>query len=54
MGAWNPNEAKKDFERCLELDKSLTKTIGKDMTELNKEIKLNEIETKLRYQKLFS
>lgn len=54
VGAWNPDEAKKDFQGCLELDKSLTKSISKDMEQLNKDIKLNEIETKLRYQNFFS
>lgn len=54
VGAWNPDDAKKDFQRCLELDKSLTKCIHKDLEQLNQEIKLNEVETKLRYKNLFT
>lgn len=54
VGAWNPDEAKNDFQKCLELDKSLTKSIQRDLEQLNQEIKLNEVETKLRYQKLFT
>lgn len=54
VGAWNPDDAKNDFQKCLELDKSLTKSIQRDLEQLNQEIKLNEVETKLRYQKLFT
>lgn len=54
VGAWNPDEAKKDFQKCLDLDKSLTKSVQQDLEQLNQEIKLNEVETKLRYKNLFS
>lgn len=54
VGAWNPDEAKKDFQRCLELDENLTKSINKDLEQLNQEIKLNDVENKLRYKNLFS
>lgn len=54
VGAWNPDEAKKDFQKCLELDENLTKSISKDLEHLNQEIKLNDVETKLRYKNLFS
>lgn len=54
VGAWNPDEAKKDFQICLELDENLTKSINKDLEQLNQEIKLNDVETKLRYKNLFS
>lgn len=54
VGAWNPDEAKKDFQKCLDLDKSLTKSVQHDLEQLNQEIKLNEVETKLRYKNLFS
>lgn len=54
VGAWNPDEAKKDFQKCLELDKSLTKSINRDLEQLDEDIKLNEVETKLRYKNLFS
>lgn len=53
VGAWNPEEARKDFERCLELDKSLKSAIAKDLENLNEEVKLNEVSTKLKYKKMF-
>lgn len=53
VGAWNPEEAKKDFQKCLELDKALTKSVTKELDQLEQEIKMNEIDTKLKYQKLF-
>lgn len=54
VGAWNPDDAKRDFQKCLELDKSLTKSVQHDLEQLNQEIKLNDVETKLRYKNLFS
>lgn len=54
VGAWNPDEAKKDFQKCLTLDKSLTRIVNRDLEQLNQDIKLNEVETKLRFKKLFS
>lgn len=54
VGAWNPDDAKQDFQKCLELDKSLTKSVQHDLEQLNQEIKLNDVETKLRYKNLFS
>lgn len=54
VGAWNPDDAKQDFQKCLELDKSLTKSVQHDLEQLNEEIKLNDVETKLRYKNLFS
>lgn len=53
VGAWNPEEAKRDFQKCLELDKALTKSVTKELDQLVQEIKLNEIDTKLKYQKIF-
>ena len=54
VGAWNTDDAKKDFQKCMELDSSLTKSINRDLEQLNQDIKLNEVEAKLRYKKLFS
>lgn len=53
VGAWNPDDAKKDFQTCLELDASLTKSVTKDLEQLEHEIKLNDVDKKLRFQKLF-
>lgn len=54
VGAWNPDEAKNDFQKCLELDKNLTKAIQRDLEQLDQQIKLNDVETKLRYKNLFT
>lgn len=54
VGAWNPDDAKRDFQKCLELDKTLTKSVQHDLEQLNQEIKLNDVETKMRYKNLFS
>lgn len=53
VGAWNPDDAKQDFQRCMELDKTLVPSITKDLEKLNNDIKLNEVNTKLQYKKLF-
>lgn len=54
VGAWNTDDAKKDFQKCLELDSSLTKSINRDLEQLDQDIKLSEVESKLRYKKMFS
>lgn len=54
VGAWNPDEARKDFQKCSKLDKSLTRIVNRDLEQLNQDIKLNEVQTKLQFQKLFS
>lgn len=34
MGAWNPQEARKDFARVMQLDCSLQATIQKELKQL--------------------
>lgn len=53
IGAWNPDDARKDLIKCMELDKSLTPMVQKDLAELNDQIKLNELNDKLKYQNMF-
>lgn len=52
-GAWNPDESRVDFERCVQLDESLRGAVQKDLNGLADEIRLHDIEDKLKYQKIF-
>lgn len=52
-GAWNPTEARDDFQRCVELDAQLTTAVQKDLTELAEAVRLHDLEDKLKYQKIF-
>ena len=50
VGAWNPQEAREDFTRVMELDKSLAGTVKKELKlleEMEKE-KLKEDKGKLK------
>ena len=35
VGAWNPNEARSDFERVAELDPSMVKVVRKELANLD-------------------
>lgn len=35
VGAWNPKEARADFERVAELDLSMAKVVQKELTNLD-------------------
>lgn len=52
-GAWNPEEAKNDYKRCMELDASLKQSITKELNALNEEIKIRDLEDKMKFQKMF-
>jgi AH receptor-interacting protein len=52
-GAWNTEEAEKDFNRCIELDPSLKSTIAKEISSLKEKIKQHEDGNKSNYRKLF-
>lgn len=54
IGAWNHEEAKKDLLKCVELDESLEARVQRDMNDLNEQIKLHEVNEKLKCQKMFS
>ncbi|KAJ8930913.1 hypothetical protein NQ314_016237 [Rhamnusium bicolor] len=53
VGAWNVDEARKDFNKVMELDKSLTSLIRKEIAKLEKLIKEKDSEDKGKYGKLF-
>lgn len=35
MAVWNPDEARKDFERVIELDKNLSSLVKKELNNLD-------------------
>lgn len=53
VGAWNPDDAKRDYQKCLELDKSLKKKVTRELDDLNEQIRINELNNKLKFQKMF-
>uniref|UniRef100_U5EJP9 Putative ah receptor-interacting protein n=1 Tax=Corethrella appendiculata TaxID=1370023 RepID=U5EJP9_9DIPT len=53
VGAWNPEQAKHDYQRCMELDPNLQITITKELNQLQEAIKMHELEDKMRFQKMF-
>lgn len=53
VGAWNPDDAKADFAKCLELDASLAKNIERDVKQLEQEIKAKDKTDKSRLQGMF-
>lgn len=50
---WNVEEARKDFHKVVELDKSLTSIVKKELAELEKEIKQKDFKDKEKFSKLF-
>lgn len=54
VGVWNPVEARKDFERVVELDSSLTSLVKKELHALDVLIKAKDEEDKEKLKKLFS
>lgn len=53
MGAWMPDEAKQDFTRCAVLDEALATSVQKDLKQLAEEVRLHDLEEKLKFQKMF-
>lgn len=53
VGAWNPQQAEKDFHRVVELDSTLGPTITKEINALRDKIKSIDDESKSNYRKLF-
>ena len=53
VGAWNPADAKKDFERVAELDESLKITCRKELKAIEDLEKAKDEEDKERLKKLF-
>ena len=50
---WNPQEAREDFNRAAALDPSLTKTVKKELDELEKLIKEHNADDKEKLKALF-
>lgn len=53
FGAWNLIEARADFKRAAELDKTLQATVAKELKAIEEEQRLRDVEDKLKLQKLF-
>jgi len=54
VGAWNPKEAKADFEAVIKLDNSLTKACKKEISDIELLEKIKDQEDKAKMSKLFS
>ena len=54
MGAWNPKEAKLDFEAVMELDHSLVKSCRKDIATVEELEKKKDDDDKEKMNKLFN
>lgn len=52
-GAWNFDRARADFQRCEQLDASLHDTVARELARLQEQIRLKDVEDKLKFQKLF-
>eukprot|EP00095_Tigriopus_kingsejongensis_P000254 maker-scaffold272_size230267-snap-gene-0.22 protein:Tk00254 transcript:maker-scaffold272_size230267-snap-gene-0.22-mRNA-1 annotation:"ah receptor-interacting protein" len=53
VGAWNPNAAKEDFLRVMDLDTSLNSSCKKELKKLDEMEKVKDEEDKQKLQKLF-
>lgn len=53
VGAWNPEKAQEDFNRCISLDPTLKQTITKEINALNEKIKSLDDQDKSNFSKLF-
>lgn len=50
---WNTDNAKEDFQKCAILDTSLTASVNKELKLLAEEIRLKDLEDKIKYQNIF-
>ena len=53
VGAWNPEKAEEDFNRCIVLDQSLQPAITKEIALLNEKIRSYDEKSKNNLKKLF-
>jgi AH receptor-interacting protein len=53
VGAWNSNDAEKDFNRCVELDPSLKNTVAKEIAALKEKVKQQDEKSKSNFRKMF-
>ncbi|CAH1155775.1 unnamed protein product [Phaedon cochleariae] len=54
VGAWNVHEAKIDYAKVIELDKSLEVLVQKELCQLEKQIKIKDSEDKGKLKNLFT
>lgn len=54
VGAWNLNEAKKDFKKCMEYDENMTETITKCFKELKTREMIKDKDDREKFKKMFS
>ena len=52
-GAWNPEEARRDFQNAVDLDADLKTAVVKEFKALDEEQRLRDIQDKIKLQKLF-
>ncbi|XP_058063695.1 AH receptor-interacting protein-like [Anopheles bellator] len=52
-GAWNLDRARADFERCAQLDAGLRNAITSELSKLQEQARLRDVDDRLKYQKLF-
>ncbi|KAK6190226.1 hypothetical protein SNE40_002145 [Patella caerulea] len=53
VGAWDPEEARKDFNRARELDSNLSKAVEKELKSLEEKLKVKEQEEKSKLKGMF-
>lgn len=53
VGAWNPEKAQEDFNRCISLDSTLKHAITNEINALNEKIKSLDDKDKSNFSKLF-
>lgn len=54
IGAWNPEEARKDFERVMALDQSLVKAVKKELQALEEQQRVKDLQDKEKLKGMFN
>lgn len=52
-GAWNPAEARADWERCAALDERMAKVVEGHLVELAEAVRQHDAADRVKYQKIF-
>lgn len=53
VAVWNPEDARKDFEKVIELDQSLTSLVKKELSKLDAQIQTKNDEDRQKFRNLF-
>lgn len=53
MAVWNVEESKADFNKVIELDKSLEPVVRKELADLDKQVKEKDQNDKGKLKKMF-